>query len=294
MPMFYFSSRHTSPGALLTSLVHSSGQHPDTGEPIDSDVLTAAKRSFGNASWLRRNRINILLLLLAALAALSTSFHLMTPALAESLANGLPASWVRTSSEQMLNELDARVLLPATVSLSRQDDLRERFAALNPSPEGAPPYRLLFRDSRWAGATLLSLPGGEIIVTDAFLRNVPDRDEQLALLCHELGHLYHHHALRNAIEHELPRLAWAAFIGSSDASIRALTGGLREADFNFQYVKEADRYAASMLQANHIPTSVLIRAIEHGQRPLESAGNSDSASHRRYFAERINMLQNFR
>jgi Zn-dependent protease with chaperone function len=286
--MFYFSSRHPSPGALLTSLVHSSGQHPDTGEPIDRDMLTAARRSLGSTGWLHRNRINILLLLLAALAALSTSFHLMTPALAESLANGLPASWVRTSSEQ-----DARILLPSTVPLSLQEDLREHFAALNPAPEGAPPYRLLFRDSRSAGATLLSLPGGEIIVTDAFLRNVPERNEQLALLCHELGHLYHHHALRNAIEHELPRLAWAAFIGSSNASIRALTGGLREADFSLAHVEEADRYAASMLQANHIPTSVLMHAIEHGQ-PLESAGKSDPASHRQYFAERINMLQNFR
>jgi Zn-dependent protease with chaperone function len=292
--MFYSSSRHASPGALLTSLVPSAGQHPDTGEPIDSDRLTAAARSFGNSGWLHRNRINILLLLLAALAALSTTFHLMAPVLAESLANGLPASWVRTSSEQILSELDGKILLPSTVPLSRQDDLRERFAALNPAPEGAPPYRLLFRDSRWAGATLLSLPGGEIIVTDDFLRNVPERNEQLALLCHELGHLYHYHALRNAIEHELPRLAWAAFIGSSDASIRALTVGLREADFSLQYVEEADRYAASMLQANHIPTSVLIHAIEHGQRPLESASNSGTTSHRQYFAERINMLQNFR
>ena len=292
--MFYSSSRHTSSGALLSSLVHSAGHQPDTGEPIDSDMLTAARRSFASSGWLHRNRINILLLLLAALAALSTSVHLMTPALAESLANGLPASWVRTSSEQVLSELDGRILLPSTIPLSRQDDLRERFAALNPAPEGAPPYRLLFRDSRWAGATLLSLPGGEIIVTDAFLRNIPARDEQLALLCHELGHLFQHHALRSAIEHELPRLAWAAFIGSSEASIRALTAGLRKADFSLQHVQEADRYAASMLQANHIPTSVLIRAIEHGQRPLEPASNSDPTSHRQYFAERINMLQNFR
>lgn len=286
MQMFYSSPRHFSPGASLSSLTRSS---------VEKGALPAPdRRPFRMGGWLRQYRINILLLALACLAVLSTFFHLLTPVLAESLANGLPASWIRTSSEQVLGDMDGTVLLPSTVPLARQDDLRERFAALSPAPEGAPPYRLLFRNSRQPGTTLLSLPGGEIVVTDTFLRSVPDRDEQLALLCHELGHLYHHHALRSAIEHELPRLAWAAFIGSSDASIRALTIGLRQADFSLQHVLEADRYAASMLQANHMPVSLLVRAIEHGQRPQESINGTDAASHRRYLADRIRVLETAR
>lgn len=289
MQMFYTSPRHFSPGAPLDSLNHSAKT------PIERENSPDAKqRPYQVGKWLRQYRVNILLLALACLAALSTFFHLLTPVLAESFANGLPASWVRTSSEQVLAEMDSTVLSASTLPLPQQDDLREQFAALNPAPEGAPPYRLLFRNSQQSGATLFSLPGGEIIVTDAFLRNVPARNEQLALLCHELGHLYHHHALRSAIEHELPNLAWAAFVGSSDASIRALTAGLRQTDFSLAHLLEADRYAVSMLQANHLPVSLLPQAIEHGQHPAEGMKGTDTAAHQRYFADRIHMLQNFR
>lgn len=243
--------------------------------------------------WLHRNRINILLLLLACTAALTAGLRLLTPSLAETLADSLPGSWVRTGSEKVLTHLEASTLLASQLPLAEQDALRDRFAALNAAPEGAPPYRLLFRRNLNSDSMLLTLPGGEIIVTDQFLHAVPDPAEQLALLCHELGHLYYRHALRSAIEHNLLWLASAAFVGSSESSVRALVNGLEHADYAREHVLEADRYALSMLRANGLPAHLLQDAIEHGQGPADPAQTQhDPFTHRQYFSERIHALQN--
>ncbi|MET7013010.1 M48 family metallopeptidase [Uliginosibacterium flavum] len=252
--------------------------------------LSEVRSTIEADGWLARNRIRIVLSLLVCTAALSAGIHLMTPRLAETLANGLPGSWVRASSEQVLSNLESSVLMPSLRPLAEQDALRDQFAALNAAPQGAPPYRLLFRRNQSAGNTLLTLPGGEIIVTDQLLESVPDQSERLALLCHELGHLYHRHALHNAIEHNLYWLASSALIGSSESSVRALARGLNQADYTREHVLEADRYALSMLDNNGISTQVLIEAIEHGQGPTNTT--SDPLAHHKYFNERILALQN--
>ncbi|MDP5238523.1 M48 family metallopeptidase [Uliginosibacterium sp. 31-16] len=258
-----------------------------------SSLLPGSGKRTEVHGWLHRNRINILLLLLACTAALTAGLRLMTPNLAEALADSLPGSWVRTSSEKVLAHLETGTLLASQRPLAEQDALRDRFAALNAAPEGAPPYRLLFRRNLASDRMLLTLPGGEIIVTDQFMQTVPDPAEQLALLCHELGHLYYRHALRSAIEHNLFWLASAAFVGSSESSVRALVNGLEHADYGREHVLEADRYALSMLRTNGLPARLLQDAIEHGQGPAGPAQiQRDPLTHRQYFNERIRALQN--
>lgn len=288
MHMFYPFSRQLPAGAVTNSLVNPSGTMP---APAEAAVPRLPGRTL---SRLARMHSNTLLLLVAVSAALSICLHVLTPMLATSLAEGLPASWVRTSSERILAGLDQSVLVPSTISPGEQEALRQQFAELKPAPKGTPPYRLLFRGSYLANAPVFSLPGGEIIVTDAFMAGVTDQNERLAMLCHELGHLYHRHALRGAIELQLPRLAWAAFLGSSSASIDALSAGLQQLQPSRAHILEADRYAASMLRANQLPNSVLAQAIEHEHRLGKLAGSTASGEHGHFFNERLNMLQNFR
>lgn len=266
----------------------SANPHPASASLLETD------QTLEEQGWIHRNRVNILLVTLACAAALTASIHLMTPGLAETLADSLPGSWVRASSEQVLSTLENNLLSESRTSLAEQDALRDRFATMNPAPEGAPPYRLLFRHSNTPGVMLMNLPGGEIIVTDQFLQTVPDQSEQLALLCHELGHLYYRHALRNAIEHNLYWLASAALMGSSESSIHALARGLQPADYTREHVLEADRYAVSMLRANGLSSRLMLDAIEHSQPPVSTSPSTTQAplSHSQYFKDRIRTLQN--
>jgi len=289
MQMLYTSQYLGFFGTSLLAYLHRQQGACGT-RPKETGPLSKGKPP--HHGWFYQNRLNIALVILASATVMSVAIHTVTPVLAKSLADGLPASWTRTSSGRMLHNLDLTQLRPSTTTSTERDTLQTRFASLKGAPEGAPPYRLLFRHSTMNGATLLSLPGGEIIVTDEFLHSVPDPDEQLALLCHELGHLYYHHALRSAIENNLFQLAYAAFIGSSDDSIDALTQGLRKSNYTLEHVLEADHYAVSMLHANNLPTSLLIRAIEHGQQPANPTWpHTDLLSHRQFFSERIRALE---
>lgn len=240
----------------------------------------------------RRNHINLVLIWLVSVTLLVTAIHLITPALANSLADNLPRGWVRASSMQMLTELDNSILQASNIPLSEQDALAERFGALRAAPEGAPAYRLLFRHNTVPGVTMLTLPGGEIIVTDEFMQTITDKDEQLALLCHELGHLYYRHALRNAIENNLYWLATAAFTGSSEGSIQALATGLRQSEYTRSHVLEADRYAVSMLRANQMPVRLLSSAIRHAEETARAQpDNKGLLSHREYFGDRMMAIE---
>lgn len=245
-------------------------------------------------SWLQRNRINILLVGLALIAALSASVQLMTPALAQTLSNYFPDAWVRSSSEQMLANLDARIFAPARTPLAEQKALQDRFAALSAPAEGAPPYRLLFRHSLVSEKALLSLPGGEIIVSDQFLDTVTDPAEQIALLCHELGHLQYQDALRGAIEQNLYSMLFATAFNYREMGIRLLGKGMESAAYTHEDALSADRYARVMLQANRMNVQILREAIEHSQSLSASPAQTLKIPLARHphFAERLSALQN--
>ncbi|MDO6387098.1 hypothetical protein [Uliginosibacterium sp. 31-12] len=211
-------------------------------------------------------RLQALLLLMSGLLALGLGLHLLSPMLARSLAANLPTNWIHGSSERVLARLDGSLLRPSQSDAARQTDLRKRFANLNAPTTGAPPYRLVFRQGGSASPLLFSLPSGDIVVTDAFFTHEPDPVTQLALLCQQLGHLHHQHALHNAIELKLLRLATAALAGSAEHSIGALTEGLQRVEYTLPQLQEADRYAAAMLAANRIAPGVLQGLLsEHGE-----------------------------
>lgn len=217
---------------------------------------TTAGRPVAPASQRRHSRISLLLVIVACLAALSASVSLMTPALARSLADSLPASWIRLSAEAVLDRLEHEALSPSLTPEATRQQLREQFATLTAPASGAPPYRLIFRASSNPDVLLLTLPSGDIVVTDSFFQRIDDADVRLALLCHELGHLHHRHALRNAVEHNLVWLGSAAFVGNAESSVRALTHGLLATRYNDAQTEEAHNFARNILRANGLNPAI--------------------------------------
>lgn len=222
---------------------------------------TTSARPVAQASPRRHSRISLLLVIVACLAALSASISLMAPALARSLADSLPASWIRLSAEAVLDRLDNEALSPSQVPETARQQLREHFATLTAPASGAPPYRLIFRASSNPDVLLLTLPSGDIVVTDSFFRRVDDAGVRLALLCHELGHLHHRHTLRNAVEHNLVWLGSAAFVGNAKSSVRALTHGLLATRYSEAQIEEAHNFARNILRANGLNPEIHDRHI---------------------------------
>ncbi|MDQ7989941.1 MAG: hypothetical protein REI09_09960 [Candidatus Dactylopiibacterium sp.] len=240
-----------------------------------------------------RARQRALILSGAAMVLGFIVFHFCAPALARALGQSLPASWVRDASQAMLTTLDERSVRPASAPPPPAfEQLQARFGQLIAPPAGAPPYRLVYRPSGNSDFRLATLPDGEILVSERFFATVPDPDQQLALLCVELGHLHYRHALNAAVAGTLLRLGTATLFEDEDASVRRLARGLARADYSPQMLRDADAYAQLMLQRNGFPARLLQSALSRAPTNTSPAQfNATTPSHEAALPRRLNALR---
>ena len=188
-------------------------------------------------------------LLVFACAGLAAAWHLARPALAERLAEAMPPELAFQLGQDMLHELDIHTLLPSELDIGRQQRIGSAFASLQAPHEGAPRHRLLFRSGH-AGATAFTLPSGDIIVTDALLRALPDDGAVLAVLAHELGHLHRGHMLRRLMQEAmLPGVA-SIVLGNTEWQVAGMAPRVPQLAWPQQAEIEADDYAADLLVHN--------------------------------------------
>lgn len=188
-------------------------------------------------------------LLALACAGLAAAWQLARPALADRLADAMPPELAAQLGQDMLHELDVHTLLPSELDIARQQRISNAFAGLQAPHEGAPRYRLLFRSGH-AGTSAFTLPSGDIIVTDALLRALPDDGAVLAVLAHELGHLHRGHMLRRLMQEAmLPGVA-SIVLGKTEWQVARLAPRVPQLAWPQQAEIEADDYAADLLVHN--------------------------------------------
>lgn len=202
----------------------------------------------------------VLWLLIPLLAAIWMVGNLLRPPLARELAELIPATWIKTAAAQAQARLDNGLLGPSQVAPERTEQLAARFAALEAPADGAPPYRLTFRNANPDVALIYALPEGSIVVTDALLNALPDDTYVLALLCQQLGHLRYQHMLRSAVDDELLALGIAMLAGQEKWAVPRLTRSFLNTIDSVQSQTEADRFAQAMLAQNHISPGALTAA----------------------------------
>lgn len=207
--------------------------------------------------WCRHCLIGLLLVLL-----LGVALSLFPPVrLADKLAEIVPAAWIRVAAQRAQDELDRSQLRLPLSSGERIETLTTRFASLTAPANGAPPYRLLFRNGGQSGALLYSLPDGLIVLSDELLSALPDDTEILALLCHELGHIYYRHALRAAIESRFLSIGAVSLLGFENQAVSLLARGFLDSSLSEGSGLQADQFARRMLEANGISASKLDSAL---------------------------------
>lgn len=97
-----------------------------------------------------------------------------------------------------IQSLDLTMASPTRLSQDKINEVQEIFAdlvnTLN-APHGTE-FELLFRSVPGLGPNAFALPGGTIVMTDAFVRQFPDQDVLAGVLGHELGHAVGQHGLK--------------------------------------------------------------------------------------------------
>lgn len=204
----------------------------------------------------------VVLLALALLIALAVHVYLnVLPGFARELAQHFPESWEQNIGRTVLVQLDAVDLSPTDLSeeLLHPTEARIRtFLASQSSVRRR--LRVHFREAPRLGANAFALPSGDIVVTDALVRQVGDPDEIVAVIAHEAGHVQLRHGLQGMIKGSA--LALGASLAFGDVSNVGLLATLvLDARYSRAQEAEADRYAISALRAQKMDSCLLGRAL---------------------------------
>jgi len=198
------------------------------------------------------------------------------PALAKALAPHVPAALTTRLSTSVLAQLDEKLLRPSRLPAARQDELR-RLAERQLQRPGMPPWRIHFRHSPQLGANALALPGGDIIVLDGLIELMAEDRRVVAVVAHEIGHLAHRHAMQQLIQGTVVSLALAAWFGDVSSLAVVLSGQILQSGYSRAAEREADRYAAGLLQACCGSAAALVEALEALER-LAKSGRGEGKS----------------
>ncbi len=95
--------------------------------------------------------------------------------------------------------IDFQMAEASRLDANEQARVEDIFATLLPHIEDVPDgtnFQLLFRDMPGMGPNAFALPGGTVVMTDAFIRDFPDEDVLASVLGHEIGHVVERHGMR--------------------------------------------------------------------------------------------------
>jgi Zn-dependent protease with chaperone function len=213
--------------------------------------------------WQRRTVLAVASAI-ATLALLAVGYRFGLPRLAESVAKGLPESWVQALGGHTLDALDETVFEPTALDPAWREALTARLEALRPPDGEVPAHTLHFRGGAM-GANAFALPGGEIVVTDALVELSHSDEEVLGVLAHELGHLRERHALRGLIQASVVGMLIAVWLGDVGSVATALPAFVLEAKYSRDFEREADHYAVTLFAANGMdarPLADLLQRLE--------------------------------
>jgi len=206
------------------------------------------------------------------------------PALAARAAILIPTTVDERLGKESLQILDKGFLEPTKLPQARQDEIRADFARIVSGVNSGHNYRLEFRGGGKIGANALALPSGIVIMTDELVELAENRDQIVAVLAHEVGHVVHRHSLRSIVQSSASAAVMAGVLGdmtSISSLIAAAPTVLLQAKFSREHETEADDFSYDWLRTHNIPThhfGDLLKRLE------ESHGGSGDGHSFSYFS----------
>jgi Zn-dependent protease with chaperone function len=214
--------------------------------------------------------------LLAAILAIMAAYFWGLPAASKMLAPRIPDNIVQAISTHTLSFLDERVLKPSRLADARQAELREHAATVLRALPGHPPYRLHFRASPM-GPNAFALPNGDLVVFDELVALATSDDEVTGVVAHELGHVAHHHGMRQMIQSSVVAFVAGIYLGDISSIVSGLAVLAMESRYSRAFEFEADAYAAKVMTAAGRGTEPLASMLERMEATMGGEGKVGSA-----------------
>lgn len=230
--------------------------------------------------------------LLAVILSIMAAYFWGLPAVSKMLAPRIPDNIVQRISSHTLAFLDEQMLRPSRLPEARQAALREHAGAVLQALPGHPPYRLHFRASPM-GPNAFALPNGDLVIFDELVALAASDDEISGVIAHELGHVAHHHGMRQMIQSSVVAFVAGVYLGDISSIASGLAVLAMESRYSRAFEFEADAYAAKVMVVAGRGTEPLASLLEKLEKKLGGEGSSGWAglSSHPETAERIRRLR---
>jgi Zn-dependent protease with chaperone function len=199
------------------------------------------------------------------------------PAAARVITSHLPISLFNSADRQVLDLLDRMVFKTSELSESTENRVRSHFSDTLASKA---PLRiqLLFRKGGILGPNAFALPGGTIVFTDELVHLAEHDDELLGILAHEIGHVFHQHAMRRMVQSSMISFAFLAITGDASGISEIFLGlpvVLTELAYSRRFERDADAYAMDYLKARNISPSRFADILERIDQRYKAQENEE-------------------
>lgn len=196
-------------------------------------------------------------------------YQWLIPAAAEVLAPLVPASVKQSISKHAQLEIERRWFEPTKLSTVTQQNIRTRFADLQPN-EKSPLARLELRATRLneegkpvMGPNAMALPGGTIYLTDEMVKLLGEDEDAIAgVLAHEMGHVAFDHGTKALIKATALTALGSAVIGDYSSVLATVPAVIGQLKYSREAESQADMYAHQLLCSSRIDPSRTARLFD--------------------------------
>jgi Zn-dependent protease with chaperone function len=233
-----------------------------------SELLAAAGRPERAIERAERTRWIVLAALAATVFGGFAVYRWGLPAAAAVTARRAPQSVLDQLSAQVLGVFDGGLFEPTRLPAGQRGQLEARFEGLRLGAARNIQARLIFRRSPSIGPNALSLPSGQVVVTDELVEAL-STEQVLAVLAHELGHIEGRHGLRNLIQSSILGILVTWYVGDVSTLVTAAPTIFLQLKYSRDFEREADDFAAMTLENSGLRRELFagaLQAIEAAQR----------------------------
>ncbi len=252
---------------------------------IDTALLTSRSKHKPSSliDKIEKNTSWVVAAVVITVAFTAGFFKYGLPYIATKAAYSIPITATEHISEQTLSTLDRFLFEESALPKQRQLELTQRFNQLTQSVDGHGfDFKLHFRNMDGM-PNAMALPGGDIVVTDAFVQLADKPEEIDAVLLHEIGHVVERHGLTQVIQASTVSVIVAIAIGDASGASDLMVGVptmLMQSSYSRDAESRADEYAFSQMAALNIDPihfATIIRNLGKAAIPAGSNSDSDTA-----------------
>ncbi len=204
-------------------------------------------------------------IVLIIIAGFYATYELFLPKLSKTIAMDIPKEHAYSIGKDTLEVLDKEYLIPSDLPIEHQNHLKMKLQAQMKHLKGLPKIKIIFRSSKDLGANAFALPNGTVVLLDDLVHLSSNDNELFTVVAHEIGHVYHRHALRQLIQSSVLYIGYIFLVGDV-TSLTTIAGLLPvvliQQHYSKEFELEADRYAYNLTKAHKIDPNNFIAILQ--------------------------------